>query len=174
MWTSIDITKEQIDEFGREFRKKARFVIDESLGVGVAMALRDYGWNAVYVEEIGLAGHSDEDVFAFAWKEDRVLLTHDRDFLDDRRFPFHRNPGLIVLPGADGSGAGLIEALRSVMSLVGQFREAYRGDKIEITEDGIWTIRGFDRKLGRHYKNRFRFAQHGKVYQWQTSEDDNA
>jgi hypothetical protein len=31
-----------------------------------------------------------------------VLLTHDKDYLNDRQYPFHRNPGVIILPGEEG------------------------------------------------------------------------
>jgi predicted nuclease of predicted toxin-antitoxin system len=85
-----------------EFRKKNRILVDESLGVEVAVYLREKGYNALFVGEAGLAGRGDEDVFAFAWRERRMLWTHDRDFLDDARFPEHRNPGIVVLPGAGG------------------------------------------------------------------------
>ena len=102
-------TKTQEAEFN-SFRKKARFLVDESLGDGVARVLRDLGWNTVFGPNVGLARHSDEDVFAYAWRKHRVLLTHDRDFLDDRRFPSHRNPGVVVLPGGSGPARGVEES----------------------------------------------------------------
>ncbi len=130
-----------VEEFGRRFKKKTRFIVDESAGSGLARALHDFGWNAVFVDEVGLGGHSDEDVFGFAWREDRVILTHDEDFLDDLRFPFHRNPGVVILPGASG-GPGFIEAVRVVLSTIGHFRGAYRGEKIVISSDQVWTVKG--------------------------------
>ena len=111
------VTDKQIKDFN-QFKKRARFLVDESLGKGVARILCDEGWNTVFVSDVGLGGHSDEDIFACAWEEDRILLTHDQDFLDDRRFPPHRNPGVIVLPGASGSAEGLGSALRGVVSII--------------------------------------------------------
>jgi hypothetical protein len=133
----------------------------------VARVLKEMGWNVVFVDEVGLSGHSDEDVCAFAWRENRILLTHDHDFLDDRRFPYHRNPGMVSLPGASGPGTGLVEALREVLGVVGRFRDAYRGDKIKIDEDGTWTIKGFNKELGRHYLHRYRFDADGKMWEWE-------
>jgi predicted nuclease of predicted toxin-antitoxin system len=127
-----DLAPDAIEAFGRRFKEKARFLVDESAGSGLARALRDFGWNAVFVSEVGLGGQSDEDVFGFAWKQDRLILTHDEDFLDDLRFPFHRNPGVVVLPGASGE-PGFIEAVHDVLSTIGRFRGAYRGEKIVIT-----------------------------------------
>jgi predicted nuclease of predicted toxin-antitoxin system len=68
----------------------------------VSTALREKKLNVKDVYEEGLEGRPDEDVMAFAWDTQRVLLTHDRDFLDDRKFPANRNPGVIVLLGGSG------------------------------------------------------------------------
>src|SRR3990172_6362415 len=91
------LTKAEIAAPRRD-TKKARFVVDESMDVEVASWLRRQRFDAVHVSDVGLAGHTDEDVCAYAWREDRVLLTHDADFLTDRRFPPQRNPGVVVLP----------------------------------------------------------------------------
>jgi len=148
---------------------RAKFLVDESLGEGVAQVMRELGHNVKFVPNVGLGGHSDEDVFAFAWRERRVLLTHDRDFLDDRRFPFNRNPGVIVLPGGHGTDHGLVDALREVMSLIGNFKNLFPNAKIEISNDNIWSVRQFEKEEGRIRQSRYRFDDHGKVWQW---EDD--
>jgi predicted nuclease of predicted toxin-antitoxin system len=127
------------------FRKKARFLVDESLGHAVARVLRDLSWNTVFGPDVGLARHADEDVFAYAWREHRILLTHDRGFLDDRRFPPHRNPGVVVLPGGSGPARGLVEGLRAVLSIIAPYRKAFRRFKIEITEDGTWNTTNMTR-----------------------------
>jgi|HubBroStandDraft_6_1064221.scaffolds.fasta_scaffold108875_1 hypothetical protein len=46
-------------------------------------------------------------------RESVRLLTHNVDFLDDRKFPpdRNRNPGAIVLPGASGGDSILIRAI---------------------------------------------------------------
>jgi hypothetical protein len=118
--------------------KAPRFLVDESLGVDAAHLLRERKWNAKFVAEAGLSGKSDETVFALAWKEKRVLLTHDRDFLDNRRFPPERNPGLVVFViGASGENdAGLLRAFGFMQGLVEAFgRTAMRGTKIVFSDD---------------------------------------
>ena len=99
------LINDQVSDFQRKFESKARFLVDESVGMDAARLIRDRGWNVCYVDDVGLLGRSDEEVLAFAWKEQRILLTYDFEFLDDSRFPFHRNPGLVVLPGATDSTA---------------------------------------------------------------------
>ena len=167
-WKRIDraVSDEEFAAFERDFKRKARFLIDESLGVEAARTIRELGWNAAYVGDAGLVGKSDEDVFAFGWKEDRIILTHDEHFLNDRRFPYHRNPGVIVLPGATGETPGLIDAVSGVLRLVGPYREANRGVKIQITEDGIWSIKGLTKGEVRLQKKRVRFGRHGEVWEW--------
>jgi|SRR2546425_3015000 len=158
-------TEEQSREFSR-LRQKARFLVDESLGHAVAEVLREDGWNAVYATDVGLGGRSDEDVLAHAWRENRVLITHDRDFLDDRRFPPHRNPGIIVLPGASGAGTGLGNALRRVVSIIGPSRKAFRSFKIEIAEDGTWNISNMTRSKDVVRRWRLSFGRNGEIYEW--------
>ena len=167
-WKRIDhnVSDQSFAAFEREFKRRARFLIDESLGVEAARVIRALGWNAVYVGEIGLGGKSDEDVFAIGWRDDRIILTHDKDFLNDRRCPYLRNPGVIVLPGATGGTPGLVDAVSGVLRLIGPYREANRGMKIEITEDGIWSIKGFDKGQVSLQRRRVKFGQKGEVWEW--------
>ena len=101
-WKKLELpdadTRHELDE---EYSGKARFLVDESMGAAAAKYLSENGYNTKYVGDVGLEGRSDEDVFAFAWKNERIIVTHDLDFLDDRRFPPHRNPGVMVVrPGS--------------------------------------------------------------------------
>jgi predicted nuclease of predicted toxin-antitoxin system len=164
-----DPDPEESAAFAKAFRKRARFLVDESLGIGVTRYLREAGWNAKDVSDVGLSGHPDEDVFAFAGRDDRVLLTHDEDFLDDRAFPPHRNPGVIVLPGGAGDESALVQALEHMLGLVGTTRELWRGSKVVMAGDGTVTV--IDRKhdTGAMTKTRYRFTRSGPALIW---EDD--
>jgi Domain of unknown function (DUF5615) len=158
--------EEGIEEYAKRFRKKARFLVDESLGVNVAEVLREHGWNAKYVSELGLEGRSDEEVFAQAWADDRILLTHDTDFLDDRRFPPHRNPGIVVLPGAQGDELALITALAGLMSFVAPFREGYRREKVIVSAGADWTFIRQNPTTGAMERRRFRIPPGGPFEEW--------
>jgi len=46
--------------------------------------------------EVGLAGHDDTDHLPYAYREGRVLLTHDKEFLDNQKHPPYRSPGIAV------------------------------------------------------------------------------
>ena len=132
--------------------------MDERVGPGVTQLLRRLHRNVKDVSEVGMAGRSDEDVAAFAFKDDRVLLTHDPDFLDTRRFPHHRHRCVVVLPGAHGNDRALLRALGNMLSVVGAASDLFRPSRIRITEDGVWTVATYEREEGRVVTTRYRFA----------------
>ena len=153
------LTNDQVSDFKRKFESNARFLVDESVGMDAVRLIQDRGWNVRYVDDVGLFGRSNEEVLAFAWSEQRILLTHDLEFLDDSRFPFQRNPGIVVLPGAIGRTLGLADAINGVLALIGPYFKAFRGYKSRITEDGVWTIRCFNTEEGIHQEIRVKFGK---------------
>ena len=119
-------------ELDRQYRGKARFLVDENVGIEVTKILQGSGYNAAFVEDLGLRGRSDEDVFAVAWKDRRVIVTHDADFMDNNRFPHNRNPGVIlVCPGADGrDNEGLVRCLAKAVLLAGKNATWFQGKNL--------------------------------------------
>jgi predicted nuclease of predicted toxin-antitoxin system len=153
------LTNDQVSDFKRKFESNARFLVDESVGINAARLIRDRGWNVCYIEDLDLLDRSHEAVLAFARREERILLTHHFDFLDDSRFPFHRNPGLVILPPVTGSTLGFADAINGVLELIGPLSKAYRGFKIRIAEDGVWTIRRFNTEEGVHQEISVKFGK---------------
>ena len=58
-----------------------RFHLDESVRKAVAEGLRKRGIEASITSEFGLLGANDDEHLAFALRENRVIVTHDDDFL---------------------------------------------------------------------------------------------
>jgi predicted nuclease of predicted toxin-antitoxin system len=56
-----------------------KFLVDECCDTGLVRSLRDHGHDVYYVLE-KQAGVSDDDVLLNAFKQDRILLTEDKDF----------------------------------------------------------------------------------------------
>jgi predicted nuclease of predicted toxin-antitoxin system len=139
-----------------DFKRKTKFLVDEGLGEEVAKYLRERGYNAVFAGDVGLLGHSDEDVFAYAWRERRVLLTHDHDFQDDTKFPEHRNPGLIILAGGDGNQQAMGMAIATLITVFGTAPGVWEKSKITISAEGYMTVRGRDFDTGKVTTRRFR------------------
>jgi predicted nuclease of predicted toxin-antitoxin system len=165
-WRSIEISEEEIRAVTSALRKKARFLIDHNVDRETAPFLASKGWNAITVSAVGIEGHSDEDVLAYAHRDDRILLTHDEDFLDDRRFPPHRNPGIVVLPGGSGNSEALVRALMHMMVLVAPYRDAYRGAKIVFSADWSVQIRQRVIQSGAMETTRYRLTGNGTPQQW--------
>jgi predicted nuclease of predicted toxin-antitoxin system len=149
------------------FRGKARILVDESLGSGVAKFLREQGCDAVYAPDVGLTGKSDEDIAAYAWRENRMVWTHDRDFLDDKVLPEHRNPGVVVLPGGDGKQDAMVGGLRTALTVFGHGGQMWKKSKTVVTADGELTVRSRD-SSGRITSSRFRLTKDG-VDEWSDS-----
>jgi len=61
-----------------------------------ARVLRDAGYDAVDVRDIGLAGHPDDEVFAVAQSMRAVLITADREFASLLKFPLGSHSGVIL------------------------------------------------------------------------------
>jgi predicted nuclease of predicted toxin-antitoxin system len=152
-------------EVEAEFRKKSRILIDESLGIEVAVYLREKGYNALFVGEVGLAGRSDDDVFAFAWRNRRMVWTHDRDFLDDTRFPEHRNPGIVVLPGAGGNNQAMSIGVNTARSVFGHAPDTWHKTKSVVSPTGEMTIRS--RRQGKIETRRYRMTNKGHAEIWE-------
>ncbi|MGC1274634.1 MAG: DUF5615 family PIN-like protein [Planctomycetaceae bacterium] len=58
-----------------------RFHLDENVDIAVAEALAERGYDVTTAVSAGLRGADDEEHLAFALREERVLFTHDPDFL---------------------------------------------------------------------------------------------
>jgi len=57
-----------------------RLLIDNALSPQIASLLREKGYDAIHVRDIDLQAAPDEDVFAEAERDDRVIVSADTDF----------------------------------------------------------------------------------------------
>jgi len=165
-WEQIEIDEKGLREFNSRYKKKCKFLVDESLGEEVARLLKEKGWNAKYIGEFNLAGQNDKKIFQTAYKKDRILLTHDEDFLNDSVFSPNINPGVIIIkPGANGKDKELLNALWIVLNIIGCYREIYRGSKIIISEDFTITIKGRNCNSGAMEKTKYKLLN-GNTFIW--------
>ena len=80
-----------------------RVYVDANVPAGVVAAMRrDLHWDVLYVmEHDDLRRAPDAEHFRRASEFGRTLITLDRDFFDDRRFPPGHSPGVVVCSAPD-------------------------------------------------------------------------
>lgn len=168
-WKPIKVAKEEMAEFHRNFKKKARLLLDENLDSALAEGLRALGWKVETVEGVGLKGHDDDDdVLAYAQRDNQIVITNDGDFRNERRFPPHRNPGIVIIP------QDLAEAARSlgaVLPIVGEYRELFRGDVVEVDRGGTISVRS-TKHDGSRTTTRYRYSKGPDALQWEEESAD--
>lgn len=166
-WKSVrSFNKAEIAEFNKAHRKKAKFLLDENVGIWLAYEMRELGWNAKHVDDVGLRSRADEDVFAFACKDNRVILTHDDDFMDNRQFSIHLSPGVVKIPGGSGDEEVLLDAVFQIIGMFGGKSDFYKQTKISITHEGVWTIHRFIQRMGKIEITRWKYPKNGGAMKW--------
>jgi hypothetical protein len=98
-------------------RAKPRFYADENFPEQAVAILRKEGAKVKTVHEARQQGHPDENHTAYALRNGLVLLTCDRDFLDNRRFPLLHCPGIFVFDFGRGSSAEMKLAFRCLFGV---------------------------------------------------------
>jgi predicted nuclease of predicted toxin-antitoxin system len=68
------------------------FLTDEDVPRSTARVLREAGYDAVDVRDVGLRGKHDQIVFEYAQKEGRILITCDLGFANTLTFPPNIEP----------------------------------------------------------------------------------
>lgn len=63
------------------------FLVDENMPRPLVPALRAASYIAEDVRDVGLRGHSDPDVWAYAQTHNASIITYDKDFGDIFQYP---------------------------------------------------------------------------------------
>jgi len=71
--------------------------LDENIPQSAAARLAALGYDVDTVLDEQLGGRSDEDVWAAAQAEGRLLVTHDLDFADTRKFEPGQHAGVLIV-----------------------------------------------------------------------------
>lgn len=75
----------------------SRFLIDEDMPRSTAVVLRNAGYEVEDVRDVGLRGHSDADVFAYAQTHGAVLVSCDKGFANTLAYPIGSHAGIVVV-----------------------------------------------------------------------------
>jgi len=81
---------------------------------------------------------------AYAWERDRVLLTHDEGFLEDKRHAPEVNPGLVVMPGGSGDVERFLPLIGDMLAVMKSYRGLWLQTKTHIQAGGVIAIKGIN------------------------------
>jgi hypothetical protein len=107
---------EQVIEYRRR-NAKVKFYVDENFPRLATEITRANGFHALTAQRANMDGHPDENHAAYALKHKRILLTCDRDYLDERRFPLIHCPVIVVCNFGAGSLADLRLTFRCLRTM---------------------------------------------------------
>ncbi|PIU23190.1 MAG: hypothetical protein COT13_04400 [Chloroflexi bacterium CG08_land_8_20_14_0_20_45_12] len=74
-----------------------KFLIDMALSPKTVKVLRGSGYEAVRVNELGMAKSRDKEILEYAAKKDMVVITVDLDFGDILAITKYKKPSVIIL-----------------------------------------------------------------------------
>jgi predicted nuclease of predicted toxin-antitoxin system len=153
---------EQVFDYRRR-RAKPRFYADENFPAPAVHFLRSLGARVQTAEDVGLRGHPDEDHAAYALRQRFVLLTCDRDYLDERRFPLIHCPAVVVFDFGSGSLDEVRQSFTCLKTMMGIPQMFDKWIKISAKPDS-WTE--YARHLnGTTSRSRFRVYR-GNLQEW--------
>jgi hypothetical protein len=103
-----------------ELSPRPRIYADANVPAGLVAHMRQsLGWDVLFVmEDDDLRRASDQRHYQLAHQLRRTLITMDRDYLDDRRFPPVEGSGVLVIQAPDH---------RQLMGLLGRVNEQVFG-----------------------------------------------
>lgn len=102
----------------RRRRAKPTFYVDECFPEIATALLGRLRARILTARELGFVGYPDEHHAAFALKRRAVLVSCDRDYLDERRFPLIQAPCIVVFGFGSGSGRDVWRAYRCLSSIL--------------------------------------------------------
>jgi predicted nuclease of predicted toxin-antitoxin system len=74
-----------------------RLFADENVHVDIIASLRNEGFDVITVIEVGLVAHKDYQILEYAEKEERILITGDKDFGGLLEFGYLYRRGKVIL-----------------------------------------------------------------------------
>lgn len=146
---------------------KARFYADENFPPAAVRLVKKRGGKVKTAVQVGMLGRDDDAHAAYARDNKLILLTCDRDFLNQTKFPLNQSPATYVLNFGGGSAEEMALALRCLHLplAVPEFLDKWIQVDASVYE---WTERARFMD-GTTSRTRYRFHL-GRMQEWVTDE----
>jgi predicted nuclease of predicted toxin-antitoxin system len=138
-WKKLDFGKPTGDERKRIIGR-ARFYADYNVDETVIWMLRNLGYDVQTAGELGFESATDEAHFKRAFDSGRILLSIDKDFLNEQRFPYSQTRGVVVLNIDTSSPKEIAHALDVLHFVLGPIARVLAECKIIVNSDHTFSI----------------------------------
>jgi predicted nuclease of predicted toxin-antitoxin system len=144
-------------------KAKPRFYADENFPSRATNMLRADGAKVSTAQDAQMLHYPDEAHAAYALRQGLILITCDRDFLDERRFPLVRCPAIYVFQFGGGSDDDMRSAFQCLASAFTTPQLIDKWMKVDASVNE-WTerVRHLD---GTTSRTRYRYWQ-GTLQEW--------
>jgi predicted nuclease of predicted toxin-antitoxin system len=91
-----------------------RILLDQGLPATAAIQLRNQGWDAIHVSEVGMQRSVDSSILDHAASESRAVITLDRDFPEILALTAATRPSVVLIRQQKLRAGDLVELLHSI------------------------------------------------------------
>ncbi len=97
---------------------------DQCVHRDIVFILRKSGFNTIHASEVRLSRASDMDIFRYAQRSRRILLTFDHGFGNITQFPIRNSPGVVLIYVAEMNNQTIINRTLYVFDHLLKHRQA--------------------------------------------------
>jgi predicted nuclease of predicted toxin-antitoxin system len=166
-WKVLQFSRPSSEELNR-LVGTPKFYADHNVDQAVVYMLRYLKYDVQTASDIGSQNQPDEFQYKRAYDSKRVLLTLDKDFLDDAKFPFSRTYGIVVLNIDTSIPGEIARALEVIHFVLGVISPVLIESKVVLNSDFTFSIISREATFPgwRIRKNRYKVdAEH--AYLWE-------
>ncbi|MBI2449729.1 DUF5615 family PIN-like protein [Candidatus Pacearchaeota archaeon] len=114
-----------------------RFLADENISNSLIKAIKNLGHDIKDIKEYK-KNLSDLEIVKIAYKEDRIILTHDKDFANLKNYPLVSHKGVILLRFSDQSPINVTEIFIKLLN--SSIKDKFKNSLVIINEEEVRII----------------------------------
>lgn len=118
-------------------REKVRIVSDANFPVQLVEAMKRRGIAVKTAQELGLAKLPDDELLRKVTERGNVLITMDRDFWSDGKFPLHQRGAIVFVDGKD-AGIARTDGFELLMVFLMSFGGGWTRGKLRASSERMF------------------------------------